>query len=119
MVFGLGSPGTSFPICDFGMAFLGENLPSRVFIKSSLLIIIMVLQGQDAWRKHPLISGLWKKPFPHLGLAAGLFAVYCTAEFMINKAVGPTPSAPKAKYSLKESGLDTMPESRKIGGGHH
>lgn len=37
----------------------------------------MVLAGQDAWRKHPLISGCWKKPLPGLGLAIGLFTFYC------------------------------------------
>jgi hypothetical protein len=34
----------------------------------------MVFAGQDAWRKHPLLSGNWKKPFPGVGTAAVLFA---------------------------------------------
>ena len=33
----------------------------------------MVLGGQDAWRKHPLLAGNWKKPLPGFGIAVGLF----------------------------------------------
>lgn len=36
----------------------------------------MVLAGQDAWRKHPLIHECWKKPFPGLGTAAVIFGLY-------------------------------------------
>ena len=36
----------------------------------------MVLGGQDAWRKHPLLAECHKVPFPHLGLAIGIFSVY-------------------------------------------
>ena len=81
----------------------------------------MVLQGQDAWRKHPLLSGLWKKPFPHLGLAVGLFAVYCTAEAVFDRALAPAPAAYKQKYTFKANSEfgDEQPEAKKIGGGGH
>ena len=48
----------------------------------------MVLQGQDAWRKHPLLSGCWKAPFPGLGLAFGIFVGYCFLEQMFLVASG-------------------------------
>ena len=80
----------------------------------------MVLGGQDAWRKHPLVSGLWKKPFPHLGLAVGLFAVYCTGEALVTHFTTPAPSTHyKPKYKIKATEADLMPESVKIGGDHH
>jgi hypothetical protein len=80
----------------------------------------MVLRGQDAWRKHPLMSGLWKKPFPHLGLAVGLFATYCTGEYLLNHFTSPPPAVhTKPRFKINESGIDTMPNSSKIGGDHH
>ena len=44
----------------------------------------MVLKGQDAWRKHPLISQQWKKPFPGLGTACCIFAVYLACDYFYN-----------------------------------
>jgi hypothetical protein len=48
----------------------------------------MVLSGQDAWRKHPLLAGCWKKPLPHLGLAIGIFTTYVIAENIFTRAMG-------------------------------
>ena len=48
----------------------------------------MVLQGQDAWRKHPLLSGCWKAPLPGLGMAFGIFVGYCFLEQMYLIASG-------------------------------
>ena len=81
----------------------------------------MVLQGQDAWRKHPLLSGLWKKPFPHLGLAVGLFAVYCAAETVFTHAMTPPPTPAKQKYTFTPGNEfnDVAPETKKLGGGGH
>ena len=45
----------------------------------------MVFAGQDAWRKHPLLSGNWKKPFPGLGTAAVLFARSIFLNFISSK----------------------------------
>ncbi|KAJ0400202.1 hypothetical protein P43SY_009519 [Pythium insidiosum] len=36
----------------------------------------MVLAHQDAWRKHPFITGCAKKPFTGLGTASAIFGVY-------------------------------------------
>jgi hypothetical protein len=40
----------------------------------------MVFKGQDAWRSHPLLINGWKRPFPGIGLAVGIFTVYVVAE---------------------------------------
>ncbi|CAN0537326.1 unnamed protein product, partial [Ectocarpus sp. 8 AP-2014] len=40
----------------------------------------MVFGGQDAWRKHPMLTGCYKRPFPGLGIALGLFAGYCVLD---------------------------------------
>lgn len=39
-----------------------------------------MFRGQDAWRRHPLLAGNWKQPFPHLGTAIAIFTVYIAAE---------------------------------------
>ena len=81
----------------------------------------MVLSGQDAWRRHPLISGLWKKPLPGLGTAAFLFAGYCAFDYMLDSAMKPLPNPPKTgKFRFQEAGDvgDTMPEGGKRRGGH-
>lgn len=79
----------------------------------------MVLSGQDAWRKHPLISGMWKRPLPGLGLATVLFTGYCAFDYMLSIGLKPLPSVPKAnKYKFEEAGDegDTMPEGGRRGG---
>ncbi len=40
------------------------------------VLATMVFKGQDAWRKHPLLTGCHKVPFPHFGLAVKIFAGY-------------------------------------------
>jgi hypothetical protein len=32
-----------------------------------------------------MIYGMWRKPLPGLGTAAGIFAVYCTVEYMLTR----------------------------------
>lgn len=48
----------------------------------------MVFAGQDAWRKHPLIYQCYKKPFPGLGLALGIFGGYVVLETLFKAANG-------------------------------
>ena len=48
----------------------------------------MVLAGQDAWRKHPLLSGCWRNPFPGLRIAVGIFATYIAVESIIGYVAG-------------------------------
>lgn len=79
----------------------------------------MVLRGQDAWRKHPLIAGCWKKPFPGLGIATALFATYCIIDMSISNVMKPLPSPPgKPKMAFEDAGDvgDTMPEGHRKGG---
>lgn len=40
----------------------------------------MVFSGQDVWRKHPMLTGCFKRPFPGLGIAVGIFASYYMLE---------------------------------------
>jgi hypothetical protein len=44
----------------------------------------MVFKGQDAWRSHPMIAGQWRRPFPHLGLAIGIFTVGLAASKVVS-----------------------------------
>ena len=77
-----------------------------------------MLRGQDAWRKHPLIAGCWKKPFPGLGMATALFATYCFVDYTFTIATAPLPDKPgKPKMAFEEAGDlgDTMPEGHKRG----
>jgi hypothetical protein len=39
-----------------------------------------MFSGQDAWRKHHLITGCSRNPLPGLGTALVIFAGYCVAE---------------------------------------
>lgn len=40
----------------------------------------VMFSGQDAWRKHHLITGCARNPLPGLGTALVIFAGYCVAE---------------------------------------
>lgn len=51
----------------------------------------MVFAGQDAWRKHPMITNCYKRPFPGFGIALGIFAGYCVLDGTIKLATGETP----------------------------
>ncbi len=77
-------------------------------------MLVMVFAGQDAWRKHPLITGCWKQPFPHIKLAAGLFAAYLVASTAINIVMKPPesglPHKSLTKYKKANEFGDTMPE---------
>lgn len=74
----------------------------------------MVLSGQDAWRKHKLLSGLWKKPLPHLGTAVGLFAAFCIADAAFESAMKLPSTAPKSKYTFSVNDIDQLPETHKV-----
>ena len=41
----------------------------------------MPFHGQDAWRRHPLLSGLWKDPLPGFRPAVIVFSVYMVGEY--------------------------------------
>ena len=71
----------------------------------------------------PLFSGLWKSPFPGLGMAVGIFSAYLATEAVFNFIMTPPASKIKLRPSVvyKEAGDfgDTMAEGHKRGGGHH
>lgn len=48
----------------------------------------MVFKGQDAWRKHPLLTGCSKVPFPHFGLAVKIFAGFLLVEAYVKYITG-------------------------------
>lgn len=48
----------------------------------------MVFAGQDAWRKHPMLTGCYKRPFPGFTIALGIFAGYCIIDGAIKYVSG-------------------------------
>jgi hypothetical protein len=55
----------------------------------------MVFQGQDAWRRHPVISNCWRNPFPGIQKAAAIYAVYLAFDYTRRyvKYINSAPSA--------------------------
>ncbi len=45
----------------------------------------MGFRSQDKWRRHPMVSGLWKAPLTGLGTAIGIFSVYLAGEYIVDK----------------------------------
>lgn len=48
----------------------------------------MVFAGQDAWRKHPMLTGCYRRPFPGFGYAVAIFAGYCVVDGAVNYITG-------------------------------
>lgn len=48
----------------------------------------MVFAGQDAWRRHPMLTGCYKRPFPGFGYAVAIFAGYCVVDGAVNYITG-------------------------------
>ena len=48
----------------------------------------VMFRGQDAWRRHPLLTGCSRNPLPGLGTALVIFAGYCVAEAGYNYVTG-------------------------------
>lgn len=51
----------------------------------------MVLQGQDAWRQHPVFRNLWRSAFPGFRLGAMAFGAFVVVETAY-KLVSPAPA---------------------------
>lgn len=67
----------------------------------------MVLAHQDAWRKHPFISGCAKKPFTGLGTASAIFAVYLAVDAITGRTSAQShagPDAPHPELTYKPKG---------------
>ena len=41
----------------------------------------MPFHGQDAWRRHPLFTNLWKNPLPGFKPAVIVFSAYMVADY--------------------------------------
>lgn len=70
----------------------------------------MVFAGQDAWRKHPMLTNCYKRPFPGFGIALGLFAGYCVLDGTIKFATGTT-AVCEPMYNRVDSCTHTFPAS--------
>lgn len=58
----------------------------------------MVFKGQDAWRRHPVVSNLWRNPFPGIQKAAAIYAIYLGLEYAYRFSTAPS----KIKNHWKE-----------------
>jgi len=52
----------------------------------------MVFQHQDAWRRHPLFTGLWKDPLPGFKKAIFIYGLFVLGEYGY-KYITATPKA--------------------------
>jgi hypothetical protein len=53
----------------------------------------MVFQKQDAWRRHPLFTNLWKEPLPGLKKAVVIYGVYFCFETVYKNMLAPSTSS--------------------------
>ncbi|CAM9239817.1 unnamed protein product [Pylaiella littoralis] len=60
----------------------------------------MVFAGQDAWRKHPMLTNCYKRPFPGFGIALGIFTGYCILDGAV-KFVAPPAAKSYAPGTFK------------------
>mmetsp|Transcript_16655 Transcript_16655/g.16018 ORF Transcript_16655/g.16018 Transcript_16655/m.16018 type:complete len:83 (-) Transcript_16655:144-392(-) len=82
-----------------------------------------MFRGQDAWRRHPLLSGNWKTPFPGLGTAIVIYTGYLAFEYAFTYVTATPKSPPKQTmiYTTTGDRGDMMPEGvpKKKAGDHH
>ena len=89
------------------------------------IVINMVLQGQDKWRKHPLIFEAWRKPFPMLGTAIVVFTAFCIGEYAYKSAQNSRPQLAVYRYTANPNGGAPILQKRvpkthdHHGHGHH
>ena len=77
----------------------------------------MVLQGQDKWRKHPLIFRTWKRPFPMLGTAVAVFALICIGEELFSDSKSGGSGEPVFRTIKNENGQSVL-QKRVLKGEH-
>jgi len=68
----------------------------------------------DAWRKHPLLTQLWRDPFPGMRTGAILFAGFCFVEWGWAKMTKEQRviKTPKIQQ-FKTNSIDAMPTNTK------
>lgn len=98
------------PCVDKNLPYSPVSYLSRIPLLSlhSLLEETMVFAGQDAWRKHPMLTNCYKRPFPGFGIALGLFAGYCVLDGTIKFATGISHDRRGANV---QAGCNTFPVS--------
>ncbi|RLN87792.1 hypothetical protein BBJ28_00020981 [Nothophytophthora sp. Chile5] len=74
----------------------------------------MVLAHQDAWRKHPFITGCGKKPFTGLGMASAIFGVYLVVDLITSRSSPHDPHPqmdyiPRGKFKFERSEVGEPP----------
>mmetsp|Transcript_47115 Transcript_47115/g.106761 ORF Transcript_47115/g.106761 Transcript_47115/m.106761 type:complete len:99 (-) Transcript_47115:349-645(-) len=78
-----------------------------------------IFAAQDAWRRHPMLSGCIKEAFPGLGYASAIFGTYLlfsTAGSMF----GSTPHGKEKKFKFEQEEVGAMPSGPPASsGGHH
>eukprot|EP00598_Pedospumella_elongata_P012953 CAMPEP_0184988670 /NCGR_PEP_ID=MMETSP1098-20130426/25069_1 /TAXON_ID=89044 /ORGANISM="Spumella elongata, Strain CCAP 955/1" /LENGTH=81 /DNA_ID=CAMNT_0027513481 /DNA_START=37 /DNA_END=282 /DNA_ORIENTATION=+ len=81
----------------------------------------MVFKGQDAWRKHPLLTGCHKTPFPHFGLAVKIFAGYLVVSAYFKHIHAPPADTykPTFKYYTDNTGALVKVDLVKSHDDHH
>lgn len=65
----------------FAGPFLILSRPTPSAAAHRLLSTIMPFHGQDAWRRHPLFTNLWKDPLPGFRPAVMVFGAYMVGEY--------------------------------------
>jgi len=75
----------------------------------------MNFRGQDAWRRHPFISGLWKEPFPGLKPAIVAFGIFLAVDYALKPAGGHGHGHGHAHKAVewKKPDVDQMPEPKR------
>mmetsp|Transcript_23924 Transcript_23924/g.31134 ORF Transcript_23924/g.31134 Transcript_23924/m.31134 type:complete len:92 (-) Transcript_23924:219-494(-) len=71
-----------------------------------------IFAGQDAWRRHPMMSGCIKDSFPGLGYASAIFGAYLVISFVTDDT--PAPTYPTFTY--EKASVGAVPEVSE--GGH-
>ena len=60
--------------------FLTKKKNKKRHINKKIKKIIMPFRSQDAWRRHPLLTSLYRAPFPGLKQGAMAFVAFVVAE---------------------------------------
>ncbi|KAL7432011.1 hypothetical protein ACHAXH_002852, partial [Discostella pseudostelligera] len=85
-----------------------QLLPTALPLSNTTITITnMPFHGQDAWRRHPLFTNLWRDPLPGFRPAVLVFSAYMVGEFAY-KVINYQLNAPPAHS-----------HGAKSGGGHH
>eukprot|EP00968_Pinguiococcus_pyrenoidosus_P012078 scaffold1023_cov313-Pinguiococcus_pyrenoidosus.AAC.8 len=71
----------------------------------------MVLRGQDAWRRHPLLINCHRGMFPGLNYALGIFGVYLVVKYSYAAMFPPQRhSFPAGPFHFVKEGTGEVPE---------